>query len=367
MKKTATVTWIKYNNFGSYLQAYALQQVILRQGFDNDILDDTSVLEEGLYKHCWYYFLRRKIGLLKVLLTKGRYFRAQKVVEKTYQNFRRKHLKINHRIQPLEHLDRQYDTFVCGSDQIWYPSVNIYSPYYYLGFTEKKKIAYAPSVGVFHYPEEFIAKVQPLLERFSFLSVREEQGERLLSSFLSKPVYTVLDPTLLLDMVSWKVFIKDEIPVSGKYILCYFLTPNQWYLDFVREFASQVNLPIKVFCTHSCYLDWEGCVLAGPEEFLNYIYYSEYFFTDSFHGSIFSILFEKRFCTFKRFDDVSESNQNSRIIHLFSLLGLSDYFIDRTNVNGITSLNRINYQEVKEKLEVYREQSLAYLINALKS
>lgn len=365
MKRIATVTWIKHYNFGTYLQAYALQQIIRNQGYNNDILDDASIVEEGLQNRRFLFF-RKWAGGLKALVINRKYNKVKRVSERAYQNFRAKYLKINSEIQPLESLDRLYDIFICGSDQIWCPNLNIYSPYYYLGFTKKKKIAYAPSVGIFYYPEKFIPKVQPLLERFDSLSVREEQARKLLSSFLSKPVYTVLDPTLLLNKEAWKVFIKDRIPTSERYILCYFLTPTSWYLDFVRVFANKMHLPIKVFCTCPDFLEWDGNISAGPEEFLNYIYYSEYFFTDSFHGSIFSILFEKQFYTFKRFDETDDLNQNSRIIHLFSLLGLKDYFIDREDTGKINLLDSINYEEVGRRLNTYRKQSLDYLINALK-
>ncbi|WP_251623273.1 polysaccharide pyruvyl transferase family protein [Odoribacter lunatus] len=366
MKKTATVTWIKYNNFGTYLQAYALQQVIRREGYDNDILDDSLIIEEGVQNERFLLF-RRQLGEWKCFVTNRKYSCLKKKSERAYQDFQRKYLKINTRILPLEKLDSQYDMFICGSDQIWFPHINIYSPYYYLDFTQKKKIAYAPSVGVCDYPKEFVLKTRPLLERFDYLSAREEQGAQLLASFLEKPICTVLDPTLLLEGEVWKRFVKEGVQEKEKYVLCYFLTPNVWYLNYVKEFANRFHLPLKIFCTHPSYVAWEGCIAAGPEEFLNYIYHSEYFFTDSFHGSIFSILFEKRFCTFKRFTDSSKENQNSRILHLFNLLGLSKYFVGESDAGRIEGLGQIDYSSVKEKLSTHRKQSLDYLVNALKN
>lgn len=367
IRKTATVTWIKYNNFGTYLQAYALQQVVLRLGYKNDILDDSSIHEEGFcQKHD--NVIRKLLYKLRIILD-VRYWRFnnyQKKSDALYADFRRNNLLINVDIHPLYKLNEQYDAFICGSDQIWFPSRDIFSPYYYLDFAEKKKIAYAPSLGVMNYPQEFIPKVKPLLEHFDYLSVREQQGERLLTSFISKDIKTVLDPTLLLDAVTWKKLVEKESPIKGDYILCYFLSPNAWYLDFVRKFAARQKMPIKIFCTNPCYVYWEGCVVAGPQEFLNYIYHSNYFFTDSFHGTIFSILFEKRFCTFKRFDEGSTRNQNSRIVNLFSLLGLQDYFIARDELDKVELLPKVDYNQVVMRLDVLRQQSLNYLIQALK-
>ncbi len=365
MKKTATVTWIKYHNFGTFLQAYALQQVVVYLEYDNDILDDSSIREEGKSGTC-FRLLRRIAGCLRSFLKRDGYFRIQRRTDRCYSDFRQKYLRINTRIRPLESLNRKYDAFICGSDQIWYPGSDIYSPYYYLSFAEKKKVAYAPSIGTTDYPAEFVPKVRPLLERFDHLSVREQQGAGILSAMLGREVRPVLDPTLLLEGKAWKIFVKEVSPVKGKYILCYFLTPNRWYMEYVQEFAKRMDLPVKIFCTQRCYLDWADCVTAGPEEFLDYIWHSDYFFTDSFHGSIFSILFEKRFCTFKRFADTSKLNQNSRVIHLFALLGLEDYFIGKSRIGEVESLPVIDWSRVKEKLDVCRRQSLEYLTTALK-
>lgn len=366
MIRTATVTWVKFFNFGSYLQAYALQQILLQHGYDNDILNDVQIQSERLEKR-HFRSLRMKMSSLKDFLKNRNYFKAKKIINQKYIVFAEKYLKINSKILPLSLLNQQYDVFICGSDQIWHPSLDVFSPYYYLEFATKKKIAYAPSIGTFDYPEEFIPKVRPLLDRFDRISVREEQGAEILSAFMNKEIQVVLDPTLLLERQSWEILIKDKPLKREKYILCYFLTPNSWYLDYVRNFAVQKQLSIKIFGTHSSYLKWDECILAGPEDFLDYIYNSEYFFTDSFHGSIFSILFEKRFYTFQRFENTERHNQNSRIVHLFSLLGLEEYLIKQTELDKIEILSPINYEQVKEKLDVYRKESLCYLLNALKN
>ena len=368
MKKTATVTWIKFHNFGTFLQAYALQQVILQQGYMNDILDDSFIYVQDYQKN--FSLWRRWLHRLKRVLCHVLYWRfrkCQRISDALYASFQKDELLVNSDICPLRKLNERYDIFICGSDQIWFPSDDIFSPYYYLDFVDKKKIAYAPSLGVTNYPKNFVPKVKPLLERFDFISVREKQGERLLLEFLDKEIETVLDPTLLLSPVDWKKLIEGMPSIKGDYMLCYFLTPNTWYLNFVRDFAKQKKLPIRIFCTHPSYIFWQGCTVAGPKEFLNYLFHSSYFFTDSFHGSIFSILFEKRFCTFKRFEDSSEREQNSRITNLFSLLGLQDYFVSQNELEKVKQLPLIDYSQVMQHLNILRAQSLEYLIHALEN
>lgn len=364
-KKTATVTWIKYYNFGTYLQAYALQQVVLSLGFKNEILDDSLIGNEKKK-----YTLKTVIKNLYFLIKKCilfKFYSRRKSSIKSYRHFRNNYLLINEDVIPLRLIADKYDMFICGSDQIWFPSEGIFSPYYYLDFTQKKKIAYAPSIGASVYPEYFKLKVKPLLEQFSFLSVREKTGADLLAEFVNKPISTVIDPTLLLTKSHWERFIKDTDRKEEDYILCYFLTPNQWYLDYVKKFAVRKNLPVKIFATHVEYINWKNLLFAGPEEFLNAISKSTYFFTDSFHGSIFSILFEKRFYTFQRFEENSQLNQNSRVKNLFRLLELENYFLGTNDLEKIDSLPLPDYQNVKMLLEQYRQESITYLKNALEN
>lgn len=364
-RKTATVTWIKYHNFGTCLQAYALQQVILGLGFQNEILDDSLIGNEK--KKCTLRVVINKLYCLVKKCVLFKFYCRTNASFELYQQFKNKYLLINEDILPLHSVADKYDIFICGSDQIWFPSEHIFFPYYYLDFTQKKKIAYAPSIGVPVYPECFKLKVKPLLEQFSSLSVREKEGADLLAEFVNKPISTVLDPTLLLTKSHWERFIQDTGKQEKDYILCYFLTPNQWYLDYVKRFAAQKNLPVKIFATHVRYVNWKNLLFAGPEEFLNAIYKSTYFFTDSFHGSVFSILFEKRFYTFQRFEEDSQLSQNSRIRNLFRLLELEDYFFNINDLEKIDSLPFPDYQSVNILLEQCRQESVTYLKHALEN
>lgn len=365
--RTATVTWIKHANFGTYLQAYALQQTIFKLGYQNFIIDDSTIIEEK--RPSVSFFTRLKTYLITIVHN-GNFKIYQYKSNKRYAEFRQKYLQIDTCTQPLAQLSDRYDLFICGSDQIWYPSDAIFSPYYYLAFTNKKKIAYAPSLGTSNYPQNFIPKVTPLLQRIDALSVREYQGANLLQDILGRKVEVVLDPTLLLTSYDWEQLLStcsdagnDDTP----YILCYFLGNNVRYMNFVSDFARQKGLLVKIFATHPSYLSFGDKAMAcGPLEFLQAIKQSTYFFTDSFHGTIFSIHFEKRFYTFKRFDDSSKLNQNSRIENLFSLIGLSSFFLGPDDLEKIPQLPDIDYSKVKGNIQSERNKSLNFLINALK-
>lgn len=349
--KTATITWIYYENFGTFLQAYALQKSINNLGHENSIIDDSVFYKPGLTK-------RIKNKIIDIL--KGRNLARHKA----YRKFAKQHLKIERNFGDIKNIADKYDAYICGSDQIWSPHI-VFNPYYYLGFTERKKIAYAPSTGTGTSHDEYKQNVKPFIEKFSHIAVREESGAQMLSSFIDKKIEVVLDPTLLLTVQEWDN-VASEIKTTTPYILCYFLTPNKWYLEYVKEYADKHNKNIKIFNTNPIYKEFGfELVDAGPGEFISYIKHAEKVFTDSFHSSIFSIIYHKDFVTFKRFKDGGEKDQNARIANLFKKIGLQTHFIGEDATDNITHLPSPNYTIIDAKLNELRASSLTYLKNAI--
>lgn len=367
---TATVTWITYQNYGTFLQAYALQQVLLNLGYDNVILDDSSIIKSLPKKNKnnplrVLHSLRRKV-LCHCSPNYKEYQRKTEQTRKEYDVFKSKYLKIDSAFSSLSEVGERYDIYICGSDQIWYPSEEIFHPYFYLAFTKRKKVAYAPSVGTSVYPEAYKFKVKYLLESFSHIGIRERQGAELLYSFINKPVEVVLDPTLLLSAENWYRLTKDGPTGSTPYILCYFLTENSRYINFVREYAKVKKLRLKIFANNYHYMRYgDECIFGSPERFLTEIRYAEVVFTDSFHATIFSIHFERDFYTFKRFNELSKINQNSRLINLFSELGIKERFLGESELEKVGNVQKIDYATVSQHLERKREDSMSYLVKSL--
>lgn len=351
--KTATVTWIYYENFGTFLQAYALQKSIMEFGHENIIIDDSY-----FFKPCMLSRIKKAV-MDKI---KGKSNKAHR----SYIDFRKRFLNIGHCAGITDSFANNYDVFLCGSDQIWSPYLE-FNPYYYLDFTEKKKVAYAPSTGTSACNKLYKANVKPAIEKFDHIAVREEDGARMLSTFIDKEVKVVLDPTLLLTREQWNK-VESKVEEKEPYILCYFLTPNKWYLDYLKEYAERHNKKVKIFNTNPLYkkLGFE-VVNAGPGEFISYIKNAEKVFTDSFHSSIFSILYHKDFITFKRFKDGGEKDQNARIANLFKKLGVKDYFIGEEQLNTIETLALPNYAIIEERLGKFRAESKEYLRNAIEN
>ena len=369
MTKTATVTWISWPNYGSYLQAYALQYVIKRMGYENAIIDDERIVYPSgkpsngawirklpLYKQL---YIRISQGLLSIVCETD-----AKKVERRFEGFRRLYLIIDNDFQKFEELNEKYDVFIAGSDQIWAPTKEIFKPYYYLDFAKKKKISYAASVNSECYPEEYKVPITDLLKDFTHISVREEAGKELLESFLKRNVEVSLDPTLLLTDADWqKVAIKQRS--KHPYILCYLLTYNETYLEYARNFARQRNLPLYIFSNNEKYNTFaDKMIAAGPSEFVSSFRDAFFVLTDSFHGTVFSILHKKEFITFKRFKGKEGSNQNERLNNLFRITGITGRFLNEQELHE-TIIVPIDYLDVNQNLEREREKSINYLKEAL--
>lgn len=362
-RNTGTVTWITYKNLGTYLQAYALQNIILSLGYNNEIISDTNVIS---HKSC-KFFLKKLLRGAKSLfsINKIRFYFGQRQSFRCYETFRTRFLKINNKWKTTNELNKKYDLFLCGSDQIWSPILP-FDPFYYLGFSSKIKVAYAPSVGTNYYPENRKKIVKKYIEDFDFLSVRENRGKELLGTFVEKNISVVLDPTLLLDQVQWRRIGVEDLK-QEKNILCYFLTFNRVYMDKIQHFSQTHGLPLHIIITDYRFLKYADVPLyLGPSEFISKINSAMYVFTDSFHGTIFSILFEKKFFTLERFQENASNNQNSRVHDLLDKLDLGMCLIKygQLDVEKLQFLS-INFDNVSEKLTRLRLESINYLKKAL--
>lgn len=400
MKKIATITWNSYYNFGTYLQAYALQQFLLSNGYDTTVIDDSKFAK---IQTNWRYEAKKIAWLL--LKSFREYKSSNKQAKRLYDEFKKSYLKLDY-CSDSKHLNSNYDIFVCGSDQIWNPnhlSKNPYASFYYADFTSKTKIAYAPSIGISSIPSELKTQVANLIKDFKHLSAREDAGCKLLTELSNKEVRSVVDPCLLLDRDKWSRLLDSNLcsssqdkqnlnksnalkstePVKRQYILAYFLTNNTNYISAAKAYAQKKGLPLKMFFLNKDYYKIADELLtAGPLEFLNAIKNAEMVFTDSFHASIFAAIFQTQFITFKRFKDVSINqdsknascnqsigavlrNQNSRVENLLSKMGIGEHLLDESQIDQIDNLPDIDFQKVEENIAPYIEESKKYLLQAL--
>ena len=360
--RTGTVTWISFRNFGTYLQAYALQRALQKLGYDNKVIDDAKVVAA---------FPQKKFSPVRILRSipwlfpkRAKFNRKSAMVAALYEDFKNTYIDLDRSWDSTKELDSTYDTFITGSDQIWSPT-SCFDDFYYLGFTDKKKIAYAPSLGTTVYPEKRVELARPFLAKFSSLSVREPQGAALLKEKFGLDAQVVADPTVLLTRKDWDALATDDKTDQQPYALCYFLTYNQAYIDYAKEYCRRRGLEMKLLIVRHDFIGLGADeVYTGPIGFLNAVKCAETVLTDSFHATIFSMIFEKQFYTFKRFKDGSAASQNSRVENLLSKVGLPERLLDETS--PVMDDAAIPYEQVGAALAQMRSESIDYLKNALK-
>lgn len=364
-KRSAIITWVTFPNFGTFLQAYALQQVVLSLGYSNAILDDASVVRR---KVGWRYEIKK---MLMLLFDTGyrRYAKSCKRANNLFDDFKATNLVVDHEVSDGAPVDAKYDVYICGSDQIWNPySLDAHDAgFFYATFTDKPKIAYAPSIGVSHVPMQYLPKLRDFTCGFSFLSAREQPGVDILHELTGKDVVRVVDPTLLLAAGQWNALLPMDAPCVGKYVLAYFLSPNSAFINTALAYAKRKGIRLKMFFTDKDYCHYDcDLVTAGPIEFLHYVRNAECLFTDSFHGSVFSCIFHTQFFVFKRFKQTARG-QNSRVENLLEMMGESERLLDEGNCGDASKLPAIDFARVEYNLAPFVIKSKEYLEKSLQS
>lgn len=374
MKKIGVLTWWR-GNYGSILQAYALQEAVLKNhSYEYEIIDQYGKLNSVgkiVKKIC-------ALGLKKAFLKFRWKFVARNCNErnKAQQEFIDTYLHISdycYTEDNIKNTNDSYDIFVCGSDQIWNPALSSLNDIYWLGFVDKKKkIAYAPSIGATELNDEEKKIIRQNLIDYSAISCREQSGTRLINDLLGNSICkTVADPTFLLTREEWNK-IATEVAVEGKYIFAYILRGNKNQRIFIENFAKSVGLPIVTFP----FLDAENIVKydrefgdikvynAAPNDFITYIKDAEYVFTDSFHCSVFSILFHRSFFVLPKKGKL----QGTRLDDILGKFELLDRKItDKSNFLHLNKIDAERWSDIDEKVNTIRESSLEYLYDALES
>lgn len=363
MKKIGIMTWYTYDNFGSVLQAYALEQTLSKLGYDAELINylpKKSYVLSNRYLQRIYKKLNYKRCKMEIKAYDSHFL---------YEKFRKEYLKIgmpSWTSNELYQLNNIYDAFVCGSDQIWAPTV--FDENYFLRFVncDEKKIAYAPSIGLPNISNKKISmKMRILISKIPFLSIREIQGQSLIYELCGKKPKVVLDPTLLLKKEEWDRVIKRKI--EGSYMVGYFLGNNKSYIDISRKLAQKYGMKFIIIPTKKEDFIYEEKLdePLGPVEFVELIRNAKCVFTDSFHGTIFSLNFEVPFVTFKRFKDNSLS-QNSRIYNILAMTEMEERIYNDNYSEFEKNLFNIKFDKSHIILKKKREESLAFLEDALR-
>lgn len=374
-----TCFWVK--NYGSALQSYATQNILDKLNMENETIN-YSVANEPLLRrlniilHKLRYPSVRKAKIDKYINKKElhkseEYEKGVKDRIQAFDSFIKDHIRFSEQIKDRKHLEEQslkYSTIIVGSDQLWLPE-NIEEDYYTLTWVPKgiKKVSYATSFGVSTIPSMIRKKTREFLMEMDGISVRELSGVNIVKEISGKNAEIVLDPTLLLTRKEWDNLDKRNRMIEEKYIFCYFMAKGQKKRKFAENLKEKTGYKIIVLKHLDEFIPEDenfgdyAPYDIGPIEFINLIKYAEYVCTDSFHGTVFSIINHKDFFTFSRYEKEVQESTNTRLVSLLKLLGLEN----RMNNDEIMNATITNYDDVDRKLLKLRDNSLTYLKDAI--
>lgn len=349
--------WRSQINYGQLLQGYALQKFLMQQGYNSYIIRFDSVLSR--LKELVILILKRKIisDLKQKKLRKFDIFRKQNIQYST-SKYRSYHSLITN--------PPKADYYIVGSDQVWAYMRNIERRKGYLllfGDKNVKKIAYAASFGRDHLQDDS-EDFKMALQQFSFLGVREKSGKNICDK-LGLESSWVTDPVTLLSVSDWKK-LKSSIKLNDKKQNLFFYTLtspkyNKSYKNLITALQSLYN----IHYTNSSELIDENCDLfPSPTEWLAYIDECNFVITDSFHCTMFCIIFNKPFITLIREDG---TNMNNRLISMLERLELSNRYVscEFEKVQSIIA-EKINWDRVNNLLNTWVKYSKEQLLTAIK-
>jgi len=372
VKRVAILTINGYHNFGNRLQNYATQEVIMSLGFQVVTIVNTRYtsnyngknnLKSKLQK-LKYMSNKEKFELIKTkiwnqLNKENRNKRIKVFKEFTVSNILETNYCISEDNIP-EDLSDRFDFFIIGSDQVWNPIFGYGSPIDFLTFAPKhKRIAYAPSFGISVIPGEYIENFSLWLSEIKNLSVREEIGAQIIKELTGRDATVLVDPTLMLSKEKW-LSISKKAPNKPKnpYLLTYFLGK---VTKENRKRMKQIALENQLQIVNLLDIKNKNTYFTNPSEFIDYVNSASVFFTDSFHGAVFSILLEMPFVIFDRIENIA--SMNSRIDTLLLTFNLSSR--KWINIRNNSDIFNVDYSHVAPILEFERKKALDYLKEAL--
>ena len=354
--KVGIVTFWNATNYGAVLQLFALERVLSAMNVEAETIAYIPIKKVGVKEK-----VKTFIERMEVLI--GFHNRKD-----SFGKFRYGQLRLSKqvtRVDELKKLSQNYDYIIAGSDQIWNYKLSKMEGFYFCEFAEnKKKIAYAASFGVSEIPVEFRSRYVEGLNGFRHISVRETKGSEIVKTLINKDVPTVLDPTLLLNGDEWKDCLSiSTYKDNEEYVLVYCLRKSSYLMRLAQKLCNEKGLKLRVLnpkMRHS--FNKESLNVADPKKFVEMFYNAKFVLTNSFHGTVFSINFNKTF--YVELWPSIEGNANSRMEGILEICGLKDRIINESIPYEYIDKD-IDWNDVNNRLNIQREKSFKYLKDSL--
>lgn len=367
MKKVGTMTFHSAYNYGAVLQAYALKENIKKLGYDAYVInygDENQYPIFDLKNKDLSTICRNLQNIFYVPKIKRRNINFKKFVSDKLDLYPNKYIND----EELKKVADDFYAIVAGSDQIWNNSNKMKdkSDTFFLNFDGNfKKISYAASFGDdADSIRKDSEKIVPWLKDFDAISIRENEGKELLNELGIDSVLTI-DPTLLLDKNDWEK-LEKRVNFKKNYILYYSVNSRKYSINVAKKVAKKMKLPVINLVLHpkSAFSGFKYIIDSAPDEFLNIIHNARFVCTNSFHGTVFSIIYDKPFIAI--FDEKNgQIVLENRKATLLKSVGLEDHMITESMEIDIEKFLNYDYTETKKKLKVIREESINFLKKSL--
>lgn len=366
------ITFHRAYNYGAVLQAYALSHRIKNLNNSVEIIDYYPQYFRKQYQMIPEIPHSKKAAKQQIKRIIGRILYNSELKDRcqSFEMFINKYLPLSKKsytsIKTLENDAEQYDVIITGSDQVWNDKCANFDRAFFLDFQGSyKKCSYAASFGFDEMPSNLRNAYQNRLTGYSSISVREASGKRIIDELLDEKATVSCDPTLLLNATDWKQVIQDFNAPKEDYIFLYYVTTADSVRKYAYKLAKEKNCKVIALSCQVSFPEFSGdedrnigfevVNTCGPKEFVGYIANAKYIVTNSFHGTVFSLLFHKNFKT-QFIQDTKK--KNNRVIELMERLDLNgrnleDEYCDIDD--------KINWIDVDEKIEQYRANSINYL------
>lgn len=379
--KILILTQPLHTNYGGLLQAYALQQILKGMGHDV-VTDRLGVVQKlplwnrtlrFLYHATQFYILKnyRYYPYRYLFFSFNKENKAKRSIATNTERFVNIHIDtidlFTRSNENVINTVRQFDAIVVGSDQVWRATMSDI-PTYFLSFTKAmnvKRIAYAASFGtddLKEYSKMEMKIASESIKLFDAISVREESGVHLCRDYFKMDAVHVLDPTMLLSKDDYLKLIEGEdSSCSTDILLTYILDRVQEKNEIINKIGNALHLtsyengPLKYF-SNIIENNVSECIFPSVSRWLAGFRDAQFVVTDSFHGTVFSIIFNKPFVAI-----LNSERGASRFISLLSILGLKNRLISTGGEVSEEHLKPIDYTEVNKILNDWKLQSINYI------
>jgi len=369
--KIAILTLPLKNNYGGLLQAYALITTLKKLKHDPELIflktennDIKTIMKESLKKHLLSHFMHKYsfYRYQNKTLKNTNYFIKEYINPKTNAIYNQKDLNYLN--------DKNYDVVIAGSDQVWRPSMNKYINSSFFNFIKDDstiKLSYAASFGVdkWEYTENQTNSLLKDIQKFKAVSVREDSGIELCKKYFQKDAVQVLDPTMLLSKNDYiDLFQREKDSKNSKSLFIYILDESNEKKALIKKISKILNM--KTFTTHAKSIrsksNLEEKICPTVTAWIRSFYDAEYIITDSFHGCVFSIIFNKPFLVYG-----NKERGMARFHSILKLFKLENRMVfDSLEINKEKIIEPINWNQINQILEDQQKISITYLINNLK-